>query len=386
MRPKSLMLLVLALGCGLVASIGISQVVKNRKPAEANTGATQRIFVAKRDIQFGQMLVVEGEDANLNLEDWPQERVPVGALVELDDVEGKRAKALIFGGQPVIEPMVIGIGDIDNGVSVKIPPGYRAITVKGTVSTAGGNLLLPKDRVDVMMYARSDPRNSVPSTGMRVILQDIEVFAVNQTAERMGTGSSSDEEAQAMTVKTVSLLVTPKQAAMLALAEEVGKLRLIMRGPGDEAEAHVESINIRELLGEESEKSDRETERGPSIGELARAETQNALDAAVARTPDVQLPKETEFKMEIWAGPTASLYAFREGHSLPVRLSEFGSDPGMTPAPAAAVGPAVTVPGLDGKSGQGLKDLDALKDLKDVPFDNSGDPFDFDGAGNGQTN
>ena len=39
MRPKSLILLALALGCGLIASIGISQVLdsKNNKPAVVET-------------------------------------------------------------------------------------------------------------------------------------------------------------------------------------------------------------------------------------------------------------------------------------------------------------------------------------------------------------
>ena len=42
MRPKSLILLALALGCGLVASIGISQVLDgNNRPAAATTPAPQ---------------------------------------------------------------------------------------------------------------------------------------------------------------------------------------------------------------------------------------------------------------------------------------------------------------------------------------------------------
>ena len=47
MRPKSLALLLLALGCGLVASIGITEVMAKRNAEPTGpTGDTQSIFVA----------------------------------------------------------------------------------------------------------------------------------------------------------------------------------------------------------------------------------------------------------------------------------------------------------------------------------------------------
>ncbi len=56
MRPKSLILLLLALGCGLVASIGISQVMANRNQAVAPTVETERILVANKDIKVNEPL------------------------------------------------------------------------------------------------------------------------------------------------------------------------------------------------------------------------------------------------------------------------------------------------------------------------------------------
>ena len=47
MRTKSVLLLMLALGCGLVASIGITQVMAKRSSGSpAATGETQSIFLA----------------------------------------------------------------------------------------------------------------------------------------------------------------------------------------------------------------------------------------------------------------------------------------------------------------------------------------------------
>ena len=50
MRPKSLVLLALALGCGLVASIGISQVLDSKNQTVALE--TKPIYVALQNINL----------------------------------------------------------------------------------------------------------------------------------------------------------------------------------------------------------------------------------------------------------------------------------------------------------------------------------------------
>ena len=57
MRPKSMILIVIALGCGLVASIGISQVMENR-PENAGIPEMEMvsIYVAKKEIKVGEII------------------------------------------------------------------------------------------------------------------------------------------------------------------------------------------------------------------------------------------------------------------------------------------------------------------------------------------
>ena len=89
MRPKSLAVLMLALGCGLVASIGIHQVMakRNAEPSGA-IGDTQSIFVAMADIGLGDLLTSQV----LKLEQWPKDKIPPGAVARIEDVEGRRAR------------------------------------------------------------------------------------------------------------------------------------------------------------------------------------------------------------------------------------------------------------------------------------------------------
>ena len=54
MRPRSIALLLLALGCALVATIGVMELTINRNTEpESQPGETQPIFVAMTDIGMG---------------------------------------------------------------------------------------------------------------------------------------------------------------------------------------------------------------------------------------------------------------------------------------------------------------------------------------------
>ena len=81
MKPKSLLLLALAGGCGLVASIGISQVMdKNAQRGPALE--TAPIYVALHNINLGDPI-----DATMvSLMEWPKDKIPPGALTQIEDI------------------------------------------------------------------------------------------------------------------------------------------------------------------------------------------------------------------------------------------------------------------------------------------------------------
>ncbi len=88
MRPKSLMLLLLALGCGLVASIGISQVIESRNRAAAPAMEKEPIYVATQDIKVNQPLTPQ----IVTQEEWPKERIPADAIRDLKEIQGQRLR------------------------------------------------------------------------------------------------------------------------------------------------------------------------------------------------------------------------------------------------------------------------------------------------------
>ncbi len=246
MRPKSIILLALALGCGLVASIGISQVMDRRgsKPAVLETEA---IYVAKVDINLGEMLTAE----TVKLDNWPKSKLPMGAVTSLEDLLERRPRTKIYEGEPIVEVKLRAKNAIDDP-SQQIPKGYRVVPVAVKKDTGGSGLIGPGDRVDVQLFAKK--KGAISRTVVKTVLTNIRVFAVNTTFRR---GAGEDDKLPKASV--VSLLVTPDQANILTLAIEIGQIKMIIRNPDDNSKVVDKAVTVSDLFKEDA--GDREKER-----------------------------------------------------------------------------------------------------------------------------
>lgn len=254
MRTRSIILLALALACGLVASIGISQIMDSRDRS-SDQGERQPVFVAMTDIRPNEELTAQ----NIKLEEWPKNIIPQGALTKLEEVEGKRTRLKVYTGEPILASKLLGAEDII-GAAKDIPLGYRVAHVKVDPITGASNLILPGDRVDVLVFRH--PSSNVNATAAKIVLQDIKVFAVNTHTETEFT-ATKDEQTEPMMAKTISLLLTPKQAVILHAASELanGTIRLVLRNPNDDVHVVSWGATISDIFGEEVDRSDRNAER-----------------------------------------------------------------------------------------------------------------------------
>ncbi len=252
MRSKSIVLLVLALGCGLVASIGISQVMEARNKA-ADHGDRQPVFVAMTDINANQEMTAQ----NIKLEEWPKAIVPAGALTKLEEVEGKRCRMKLYAGEPILSSKLLGAADAI-GAAKDIPTGYRVAHVKVDPVTGSSNLILPGDRVDVVVFRQ--PKSDMNTTAAKIVLQDIKVFAVDTHTETEFSQTKS-EQTEPMTAKSIALLVTPQQAVILHAASEMGgSVRLVLRNPDDKVYVNSPGATIGDIFGPDHQ-SNRDAEQ-----------------------------------------------------------------------------------------------------------------------------
>jgi pilus assembly protein CpaB len=325
MRPKSLILLVLALGCGLVAAIGINQVLANR-PVEqaADVGETVPIFVALMDIGLGDPLTPQV----LKLEEWPKMKVPPGALMHLEDVEGRRARTKFYGGEPIIEAKLFAKGDQGSGATDLIPKGFRVVSVK-VDDVSGSGLILPGDRVDALVHLtdNSATGSEVNRSSTRTFLHNVKVFAVNNVYSREANGT------EAITAKTISLLVTPQQAELVTLANEMGKIRLVMRSADDDAQDDTGGVTQSELFGGAGGNA-------PANKQVAAETFMKMLDSAKPKeepTQAVEEPATNVWKMVVIKGDSVDEVEFEDGDRIggptQVRQLSAASTPSSTGAP-----------------------------------------------------
>ena len=242
MRGKSLALLVLALGCGLVASLGITQVLAKRGDPAAPSDTTP-VYVAKADIATGTLVTQE----NVKLEQWPKDRVPAGAVIRQEDLDGRRARQKIYAGEPIIEPKLLARGQVPTDGLV--PKGLRVVPVPVGLEAIHSGLVLPGSRCDVQVFIRADPNLGVGETLCKTILQDIRVFAVNDVTSTESQDPKTPDTRSIPTGKTVSLLVTPAQAQIVTLASQLGTIRLILRSGDDSEQPKTAAMTAHELLG-----------------------------------------------------------------------------------------------------------------------------------------
>ncbi|QDU82243.1 hypothetical protein Pla110_39980 [Polystyrenella longa] len=233
MKSKSMMLWLVALTCGLVAMLGVRQVM-DREPAEAaQTIAYGPVLVAIEDIGPGTML----SETNSAFKELPLEAIPIGAVTKSEEFQERAILTRAVPGEPIMLAKLGARGV--SGAATEIPNGMRVVTVKVNQTTSHSGLMLPGDRVDVLVTFQSRETSGGRSEMRRktmTVLEFIKVFATDSMRDRAADSS----EVQA---KNVSLLVTPEQVNYLKLAESKGDLTLALRSPTDDTEAHVAMID-----------------------------------------------------------------------------------------------------------------------------------------------
>jgi pilus assembly protein CpaB len=329
MRPKSLILLALALGCGLVASIGISQVLDgNNKPAAVETAP---IYVALQNVNVGDPLT----DKMVALEEWPKDKVPVGAITKWEDLEDRRPRSNIYQGEPILDNKLLAKGQTNDPIQ-GVPSGMRLKTVSVDARKSAAGLLSPGDRVDVQIFVKANENQGVNHAFTKIFLQNIRVFAIDQTIDKAADGDESRSVA-----KTVSLIVTPAQANRITLAENMGEISLIPRHPDDDKVVDDFEQGADELFGR-STANNREDEQsadgkqGPLDGFKAMM-AQAMAGAAANAAQTAAAPPQPSFEMTIlFPGDTSKVQFTANGDPIGETTTP---DPAPATPPAAFVAP-----------------------------------------------
>jgi pilus assembly protein CpaB len=225
------------IGLAVAATAGVMAFVMVRgmvnKPAVQKTVEVKvqssEVLVARTDIGLGQIT----NDSLFRWQSWPTETVTPEFITRanqpdaMTQLSGSIARAPIMAGEPVTQTKLVRAGQ--GGVLAAIlPAGMRAISTRIKEETAVGNLILPNDRVDVILIRRLRGRNGQEDFASDLLFGNVRVLAIGQQIENKEGKKTADGAAS-----TATLELTARQAELLALANSMGDISLSLRSVAD---------------------------------------------------------------------------------------------------------------------------------------------------------
>jgi pilus assembly protein CpaB len=223
MKPKTMVLMVVAVVCGLGASYLTSRVLAEREDQQVAPQVVEipkvRVLVAKKFLSQGDLL--KNPKDLFVVKEFAKESVPAEAFQEKDikDLQGKTLRRQV-NKDVWVTPDLLS----DGPLSLEVPPGYFAVGLRVTLdSSAAGFASLPGSRVDIIWNRKG---SNDDTTFSKLILQDVLVLAADTTADNV-------QGMKAMPASVVTLALNGEDARRVSLASENGSMRLILRPPGD---------------------------------------------------------------------------------------------------------------------------------------------------------
>lgn len=238
MRLRNLLLIVVA----LVMAGGTAYLVRGwlaseraaisalNRPAPAR--AAPHVLVAKIDLGVGQFIRPE----HLRWQAWPEGSLSPAYVLEgkrtMDDFVGAVVRHAIAAGEPVTEGRVVVPGN-SGFLAAVLPAGQRAMSMPVNLTSGISGFVFPGDRVDLIlthgykMWTQS-PKGEMVEERERVvsttILRNMRVLAIDQQV--------SPKQGEPTVARTTTIEVTGKQAEIIAVAMDMGKLSLALRSLG----------------------------------------------------------------------------------------------------------------------------------------------------------
>jgi pilus assembly protein CpaB len=223
--------LVIALVISGVFTFWLSK--KFAKPRAA-AAPKQQYVAATANLEAGEILQAK----SLKLVDWPSAAPLQGAFAKPQDVVGRTVLYPVAADEPIQERQLSAVG-AGVGLTVKIPEGMRAISLRTDEIVGVAGYLLPGTHVDVLVtYKAPGSQDPITST----VLQDVEILTAGQKMQ-------PDPEGKATSVDVVTLLVNPRDAERAVLASAQGTVHFVLRNGTDREQVVDQPIQLSALSG-----------------------------------------------------------------------------------------------------------------------------------------
>jgi pilus assembly protein CpaB len=227
MKQKNLILMVVAVGCGLVAALLTSQMSARQTKVD-----TVDVIVAAKDLPVGTMITKEDLPKMVKMRKIPKDALPPAFVQSEEEMIDKRL------ARGVRMDEWFNPADMSKGGTITLPKGMDMISLAVGLSEAVAGFVTPGSRVDILASMNAGRRQvAFP------LLVNMLVLAVdNQTA-------LPKDQATFAALNTVSLAVDRKQALLIQLARTRGcALSLVLRHPDKQDDDSWKPEQVLQLL------------------------------------------------------------------------------------------------------------------------------------------
>jgi len=224
-------------GIAFIAGLTLATLWFTRAPATAGAVgqalAPPAVLAAARPLASGTLL----KAADLTWKEVTTVGTVPGTIVRSPSTEGAFLGAVtrraFASGEPLIESALVKSGDREF-LSAVLLPGTRAVSIAVDAPQSVAGLVLPGDRVDVILTQSFAPdigdpgRKSVGET----VLKDIRVIAVDQWLSSIAKPMAKDAHlgtANSQIPGTITLELSDLEAERLLVAVQLGKVQLAVR-------------------------------------------------------------------------------------------------------------------------------------------------------------
>ncbi|MCS6864174.1 MAG: Flp pilus assembly protein CpaB [Gemmataceae bacterium] len=271
MKQKNVVLMVIAVGCGLAAAFLTSQMNAKSQVEQID------VIVAAKDLPVGTTITREELNKLVKIKSVPKDALPPAYVTNIEELVDKRLS------RPLRAEETFNPQDLLKGGAITLPPGYNMVSLPVSVGQAAAGFVGPGSRVDVIASVRlSNQLKAFP------LLVNMLVVAVDTQTTYQGNGVFP-------TLNMVSFAVKPKEALVLSLAKSRGcNLELMLRHPetSNPNETNDDKLDaIIKLLSDErgskalvAQPGGQDTPDGPHLNP-------NDLPLPTAKTPPTTEPK-----------------------------------------------------------------------------------------------
>ncbi len=207
---------------------------------------TKTMLIASQDIMPGEKI---SKNMITDIEVPEESYSPMG-IHNINELTEKVAKEKILKGEIIPHERLLQEGETQ--LPFLIPDGKRALSLAIDEFSGVADLVKPNDFIDIYITVEEeiidmqDSKIVHPKTSI-LLLQNIQVMAISKEVMK------SEDEREVPAKYAVTVAVDPSDGEKLVLGEEMGNIKIALRGIGDESIYFTPGVVREDLVTEKGQ-------------------------------------------------------------------------------------------------------------------------------------